>query len=182
MKKISNVLMFAAPLGISSVVLICFLVLAGCQKKQEPTPGTVKKPAPIDVEMQRIDSLYKHALEGDKKSIKGIIISLRHSDGSYSEMLCDDFGDLLVKQTSQTIQVLGEIGRNERKQDMWMCLASEAASPPDNMLDVINKHKSENPEISNEIVKTMDVGKEYMRLYSTKGENAAEQYLKQYLR
>ncbi len=131
--------------------------------------------------MQKIDTQYKHALEGDKNSIKEIIIGLRHSDGAYSEALCDDFGDLLVKQTSPTMEVLERLGQNERKQDMWMCLASESASPPENLLEVISKHKSEKPEISREIEKTMEAGKEYMRLYSSKGPDAADQYVNRYL-
>src|SRR5687767_14163559 len=102
---------------ISFMVLSPLGILNGCKKKDAPPPAT--ESISTDPKMKILEGLYAQALNGDKKSIQQTIEELRHSDGMYSEALCDNFGNLLVKQTKLTMEVLQGVNAMERRSAIW---------------------------------------------------------------
>ena len=158
------------------------VLVAGCQKEatpvavdNEPIPVSVNK-APLDPKLAELDDLRKRAVDGNKDAIHDLI-GFPHADGIYAEELYGSIGEVLVKQPKIAMEVLGELEPSVRKNILWYTIASESSNPPGNLLEVITSHQSENPKIAQEIKKTIEVGSEYNKLYSTKGEQAAADYV-----
>jgi hypothetical protein len=127
-----------------------------------------------------VEAICRRALQGNESATRDMVVEMRHSDGAMSEVLYDSFARLLVEQTATTLKVLSDIDPNERKDILWSSIASESANPPKNLRESVEKYKAVCPTTYKEVLQTIDAGQEYMRLYNTKGEVAAVDYIKKY--